>query len=578
MVHGASSGISSGVSLFLRELTLEMCVAIWNLDALEQLEEEEQQQRDRFVHGGTIIKEDDPIESFSLLEDEVNGATTTTIRSSSTTTTSTTSTSTSTTTFTTESKRRTSIHRSIGEQVQIGDQLYEIPLIPEKFKRFLINRKSIYREIAHMHRLTGTTIDGSFYSSNGNGTSGHENVLKLFDVLEFIQASKSTIFLVLELAHGGELFDRIKALKPTELGQQASSQENLARKYFTQLVSGVLYCHELGIVHRDLKPENLLLSEKDVLKIADFGLSAHFIAAVSHTTSTPSPCLGPLNVEELNNNQRELEELRLTPSQQQTKEKELPSKSTSTSTSMSSCNFSSSSLPVTRCFRRLNSVVGTPHYVAPEVLQTSAYGYDGRKADMWSMGVILYGLLMGSLPFGKELSQCPRYFKFSEWIRTLPSDSQTSKLIYEPSFYQETIHTAKNPHTNENDVHDFNQSIEEDFLSNQQNHPHLFPSSQQQPLRQYTKMSRRSTCSSVVMNFPSWFFPSRISSSAVFLLANLLHPDPARRFSCEEVCKASWIMEDSQQQQEEEQQQQQQQQQENQLPYHHQVNDLFLSF
>ena len=95
------------------------------------------------------------------------------------------------------------------------------------------------------------------------------NVLMLEEVLELVNDSKATIFLVLEIATGGELFDRIKVDEGTE--------EATARKYFKQFLNGVAFCHLRGICHRDLKPENLLLAnegDEAILKIADFGLSA----------------------------------------------------------------------------------------------------------------------------------------------------------------------------------------------------------------------------------------------------------------------------------------------------------------
>ncbi|KAK2950859.1 putative CBL-interacting protein kinase 23 [Blattamonas nauphoetae] len=90
----------------------------------------------------------------------------------------------------------------------------------------------------------------------------HENIIRMHEVL----TSKSKVFIVLELAQGGELFQKI--------ADSGRFDEKTSRYYFQQLIRGVDFCHQNGICHRDLKPENLLLDEKGVLKITDFGLCA----------------------------------------------------------------------------------------------------------------------------------------------------------------------------------------------------------------------------------------------------------------------------------------------------------------
>eukprot|EP00981_Chlorochromonas_danica_P007087 scaffold1551_cov164-Ochromonas_danica.AAC.15 len=234
-------------------------------------------------------------------------------------------------------------NKTLADSVRNAGALNNIPAYPPKFVEFLRKRDRIFREIRNMRKI-----------------SAHPNVIRLEAVLELTQDSKCTLFLVMELANGGELFDRIK----TDCG----TCEDTAKYFFWQLLQGVQHCHNQGVCHRDLKPENLLLQGdgKDaILKIADFGFSAHF---------------GDLLP---------------------------PSRSSLWASDQQAADDGS--------LRVLKSVVGSPFYVAPEVLQAS--GYDGPKADVWSMGVILYAMLAGNLPFGHELANCKRFRQFCKWVK-----------------------------------------------------------------------------------------------------------------------------------------------------------------
>ncbi|KAJ3684199.1 hypothetical protein LUZ61_013363 [Rhynchospora tenuis] len=90
----------------------------------------------------------------------------------------------------------------------------------------------------------------------------HPNIIKLYEVM----ATKKKIYFVMEYAKGGELFQKI--------AKGGRVKEEIAHKYFRQLIDAVDFCHSRGIYHRDLKLENLLLDEEDNLKVTDFGLSA----------------------------------------------------------------------------------------------------------------------------------------------------------------------------------------------------------------------------------------------------------------------------------------------------------------
>ncbi|KAF2490732.1 serine/threonine-protein kinase Chk1 [Lophium mytilinum] len=75
-------------------------------------------------------------------------------------------------------------------------------------------------------------------------------------------------WIAMELAEGGDLFDKIEA--------DEGVGEDVAHFYFTQLIGAVSFMHSKGVAHRDIKPENVLLSGEGDLKLADFGLAALF--------------------------------------------------------------------------------------------------------------------------------------------------------------------------------------------------------------------------------------------------------------------------------------------------------------
>jgi calcium/calmodulin-dependent protein kinase I len=93
----------------------------------------------------------------------------------------------------------------------------------------------------------------------------HRHIISMVDLYE----SSKFYYLVMELATGGELFERILA--------KGFYTEQDAASLIKQLLSALVYIHnEVGIVHRDLKPENLLFrdkSEESDLLLTDFGLA-----------------------------------------------------------------------------------------------------------------------------------------------------------------------------------------------------------------------------------------------------------------------------------------------------------------
>ena len=108
----------------------------------------------------------------------------------------------------------------------------------------------------------------------------HPNIILIAEIFE----TEERYYSVMEYCEGGELFNYI--VKKRFLCEEEASF------FFYQLINGLEYLHSLEIVHRDLKPENLLLTENNLLKIIDFGLSNYHNANSDSLLETPcgSPC------------------------------------------------------------------------------------------------------------------------------------------------------------------------------------------------------------------------------------------------------------------------------------------------
>lgn len=102
----------------------------------------------------------------------------------------------------------------------------------------------------------------------------HADGHKLYLVFEFLDLDLKKYMEALPVSDGG----RGKAFPEgsgPDLGRLGLG-ENMVKKFMSQLVEGVRYCHGHRVLHRDLKPQNLLIDRDGNLKLADFGLARAF--------------------------------------------------------------------------------------------------------------------------------------------------------------------------------------------------------------------------------------------------------------------------------------------------------------
>eukprot|EP00163_Fabomonas_tropica_P034676 TRINITY_DN971_c0_g1_i1.p1 TRINITY_DN971_c0_g1~~TRINITY_DN971_c0_g1_i1.p1 ORF type:complete len:990 (+),score=48.09 TRINITY_DN971_c0_g1_i1:1703-4672(+) len=231
--------------------------------------------------------------------------------------------------------------------------------------------------------------------------------------------SEKHLYFILEYVRGGDCLSL--------LDHQGKLTEDSAKDYIAETLIGLEYLHSHGILHRDLKPDNLLIDLDGHIKIADFGLSrllalevkpsfgssrpkiyhhppdiepsnSRGLSQCSHTSSLPS--LGPNGYMQHSGypspkNRGKRGSPRI-PGKRLGGDKLDPASSALRSTSGDPTPHTSPGDSCQRIVSRQQSCVGTPDYVAPEVLFG---GKPEPTCDYWSLGVILFEFLCGVPPF-----------------------------------------------------------------------------------------------------------------------------------------------------------------------------------
>ncbi|EDO42700.1 predicted protein [Nematostella vectensis] len=181
------------------------------------------------------------------------------------------------------------------------------------------------------------------------------------------------LFLVMEFLPGGDLM--------TLLMKKDTFTEEETRFYIAEALLAIDSIHQLGFIHRDIKPDNLLLDSRGHIKLADFGLCTGLKKA--HRTEFYRD-ISPADIKDFSNGDP------------------LDSKRRAATWK--------------RNRRQLAySTVGTPDYIAPEVFIQQGYT---KSCDFWSLGVIMYEMLIGYPPFCSESPQ-ETYKKVMNWRETL---------------------------------------------------------------------------------------------------------------------------------------------------------------
>ena len=200
--------------------------------------------------------------------------------------------------------------------------------------------------------------------------------------LKFSFQDQNYLYLGMEFLPGGDLMSLLMA--------RDILPEQEAKFYAAEIVMAIESVHKLDCIHRDLKPDNVLIDADGHIKLSDFGLTKKLdIKLIDNNLQNELRNFGSNNNYGINNKFKNL------------------------SYAQQFSQFKSMKNKKRRAFAY--STVGTPDYIAPEVIKQKGYG---QEIDWWSLGVIMFEMMIGYPPFFSE-SSTETCKKILDWKNTL---------------------------------------------------------------------------------------------------------------------------------------------------------------
>ncbi|KAG8045925.1 hypothetical protein GUJ93_ZPchr0008g12349 [Zizania palustris] len=203
------------------------------------------------------------------------------------------------------------------------------------------------------------------------------------------------LYLIMEYLPGGDIM--------TLLMREDTLTEHMARFYIAETILAIESIHKHNYIHRDIKPDNLLLDKNGHMKLSDFGLCKPIDCSKLSTLNEDEP-MGDDNLRESMDIDSSLSE-------------------TTNGRRWRSQHEQLQHWQMNR--RKLAfSTVGTPDYIAPEVLLKKGYG---MECDWWSLGAIMYEMLVGYPPFYSDdpITTCRKIVHWRNHLK-FPEDSRVS--------------------------------------------------------------------------------------------------------------------------------------------------------